>query len=336
MQIAVLGAGSWGSALAIALSHVADNVLLWSHKSQQIDYLQTHHNNPSYLPAEITFPANVCFTANLNECRSADLLIIATPLNAVREILQHLKQSSDPIADIFLVSKGFEANTGLLPHQIVAQELVGFKRYGLLIGPSFAKEVALGLPTAITLVAPKLEFAVSWMNKLQDIPNFRIYAHDDVVGSEVGSAVKNVLAIAVGIADGLSLGYNARAALITRSLNELASLVLALGGRRETIYGLTGIGDLILTCTGDLSRNRKVGQELALGKSINDIVTSLGHVAEGVSTAREIYLKAQALGIDMPIVECVYRIIYQQANIQQEVSQLLTRQPKSEFISDKK
>ena len=133
----------------------------------------------------------------------------------------------------------------------------------------------------------------------------------------------------------MSLGYNARAALITRSLNELASLVLALGGRRETIYGLTGIGDLILTCTGDLSRNRKVGQELALSKSIDEIVTSLGHVAEGVSTAREIFLKAQTLGIDMPIVECVYRIIYQQANIQKEVSQLLSRQPKSEFIGDK-
>lgn len=334
MQIAVLGAGSWGSALAIAMSHVADRVLLWSHKLEQVDYLQLHRNNPSYLPAEIIFPANITFPVHLNECCEADLLIIATPLNAVRKILQQLKQSSGRIPNIFLVSKGFEASTGLLPHQIIAQELGGFDRYGLLIGPSFAKEVALGLPTAITLAAPALEFAVSWMNKLQNIPNFRIYAHDDVIGSEVGSAVKNVLAIAVGIADGLSLGYNARAALITRSLNELASLVLALGGRRETIYGLTGIGDLILTCTGDLSRNRKVGQELALGKSIDEIVTSLGHVAEGVSTAREIYLKAQALEIDMPIVACVYRIIYQEANILQEVSQLLSRQPKSEFIGD--
>lgn len=335
MQVAVLGAGSWGSALAIAMSHVTDNVFLWSHKLEQVNYLQSYRNNPSYLPAEIIFPANISFSVDFNECCEADLLIIATPLNAVREILQQLKQLSKHIPDIFLVSKGFEASTGLLPHQIMAQELIKFDRYGLLIGPSFAKEVALGLPTAITLAAPSLEFATAWMNRLQNIPNFRIYAHDDVVGSEVGSAVKNVLAIAVGIADGLSLGYNARAALITRSLNELASLVLALGGRRETIYGLTGIGDLILTCTGDLSRNRKVGQELALGKSIDEIVTSLGHVAEGVSTAREIFLKAQTLGIDMPIVECVYRIIYQQANIQKEVSQLLSRQPKSEFIGDK-
>ena len=169
------------------------------------------------------------------------------------------------------------------------------------------------------------------MKKLHGINNFRIYAHDDVLGSEVGAAVKNVLAIAVGISDGLGLGYNARAALITRSLNEFSALVLALGGHRETIYGLTGIGDLILTCTGDLSRNRQVGLELAKGRSIDEIIKNLGHVAEGVLTAREVYQKAQQFKLDMPIVSSVYRILNNGANIQDEVYNLLNRQPKAEF-----
>ncbi len=332
MQINVLGAGSWGSALAIACSKVA-NVTIWSHQVEHAQFLNEKRHNPNYLPAEIYFADNVSFSSELEQCLVADLIIIATPLNAIRQVLRQMKTLTNHIPDLLLVSKGFEAQTGLLPHQIVEQELPGFERYGLLIGPSFAKEVALALPTAISLVAPKLQFALNWMGKLQDIQNFRIYAHDDVVGSEVGAAVKNVLAIAVGISDGLQLGYNARAALITRSLNELASLVLALGGKRETIYGLTGIGDLILTCTGDLSRNRSVGQELALGHTIEEIIKNLGHVAEGVSTAREIHLKAQSLQIEMPIVASVYRIIYEHADIKQEVFGLLSRQPKPEFLS---
>lgn len=332
MKIAVLGAGSWGSALAIAMSHVAP-VVLWTHNPEQLASLRTARNNPHYLPETICFPENISFSGNLEECLDADLLILAVPLNAVREVVAQLKQNCRTnFPDLFLVSKGFEAGSGLLPHQIMAQELQGFNNYGLLIGPSFAKEVAMSLPTAITLAAPRLDFAVKWMERLQQIPNFRIYAHDDVIGSEVGSAVKNVLAIAVGISDGLGLGFNARAGLITRSLNELAALVLALGGRRETIYGLTGIGDLILTCTGDLSRNRKVGQELASGKSIEQILQELGHVAEGVLTAKEIYLQAVKMKIDMPIVTAVYNIIYQQADIRKEVFNLLTREPKPEFL----
>lgn len=331
MQINVLGAGSWGSALAIACSKVA-NVKLWSHNDEQVRNLQSSRANPKYIPFEIKFSNQVSFTNDLADVVDADLLIIATPLNAIREIITKISLLTQNIPDIILVSKGFEAETGMLPHQIVNDVLLDFQNYGLLIGPSFAKEVAMSLPTAITLAAPNMSFATKWMNLLKDIQNFRIYAHDDVIGSEVGAAIKNVLAIAVGISDGLNLGYNARAALITRSLNELSSLVLALGGRRETIYGLTGIGDLILTCTGDLSRNRKVGQELATGKNITQIVKDLGHVAEGVLTAREIYRKSKELQIEMPIVECVYRIIYEDASIKTEVSNLINRQPKTEFI----
>lgn len=331
MRINVLGAGSWGSALAIAASKVA-NVTLWSHNTMQVVEMSSTSTNPAYLPAEIKFAKNVSFTHKLDDALEADLLIIAVPLNAVREVLQKITNILNAeIPDLIFVSKGFEAGSGALPHQIVNDVLPKFTRYGLLIGPSFAKEVALSLPTAITLASPNIDFAVQWMNKLQGIPNFRIYAHDDVIGSEVGAAIKNVLAIAVGISDGLNLGYNARAALITRSLNELSALVLALGGRRETIYGLTGIGDLILTCTGDLSRNRKVGSELAKGYNIDDIVKNLGHVAEGVSTSREIYQIAQDLQIEMPIVECVYDIIYNHVDLRQAVTSLIGRQPKTEF-----
>jgi len=331
MQITVLGAGSWGSALAIAVSKVSQ-VKLWSRDEAQVSVLRLTRRNAGFLPDNILFPDSINVTNDFAECMTADLIIIATPLNAMRQILQRIAEFTDNIPDLILVSKGFEANTGKLPHQIVNDVLPGFRHFGLLLGPSFAKEVALHLPTAITLSAPDLEFSVKWMQYLQGIPNFRVYAHDDIIGSEVGAAVKNVLAIAVGVSDGMNLGYNARAALITRSLNELASLVLSLGGKRETIYGLTGIGDLILTCTGDLSRNRQVGLELATGKHIDKIIADLGHVAEGVLTAREIYEKAIALGIDMPIVSAVYKIIYENSDISKEVFNLLSREPKTEFL----
>lgn len=330
MQISVLGAGSWGSALSIAFAKVFE-VTLWSHNEAQVNEINSRRTNQHYLPTEIIFANNIKCTYDFDSALNADLIIIATPLNAIRGILTKVKEKKEKLPNILFVSKGFEANTGKLPHQIIEDVLPKFYDYGLLIGPSFAKEVALGLPTAITLVSPNLEFAVKWMKELQGIPNFRIYAHDDVIGSEVGAAIKNVLAIAVGLSDGLTLGFNARAALITRSLNELSSLVMALGGRRETIYGLTGIGDLILTCTGDLSRNRQVGQELAKGKSINDVVSSLGHVAEGVLTTKEIYRISQHLKIDMPIVTCVYKIIYENANMFEEISLLIARTPKVEF-----
>lgn len=330
MRVSVLGAGSWGSALAIAFAK-AYSVKLYSRSKEQVKLMNELRANPDYLPKEIIFPTNLIVCEDINEALDTDLLIIATPLNAIRGLIRSLNIPVDKFPDTILVSKGFEAGTGCLPHQIMEQELPGFSNYGLLIGPSFAKEVALSLPTAVTLVSPKLEFAMKWMRNLSQVPNFRIYAHDDVIGSEAGAAIKNVLAIAVGISDGLNLGYNARAALMTRSLRELSSLILALGGRQETIYGLTGIGDLILTCTGDLSRNRKVGQELALGKNIDTIVEELGHVAEGVLTAKEIFLQSKALGIDMPIVSCVYNVIFNNSDIKQEIASLMSRTLRQEF-----
>lgn len=331
MLISVLGAGSWGSALAIAFSHVAD-VKLWSRDSLQVVQINNSRVNSSYLPESIKFPPNIEATTDFQQILMADLIVIATPTAALRSIISQIVQfSTAKVADIIWVCKGFETESGLLPHQIIEQVCPGIDNIGALLGPSFAKEVAQSLPTAITLASNNLSFALKWSNNLKNIPNFRIYANTDLIGSEVGAGVKNIMAIAVGICDGLHLGFNARAGLITRSLNELGQLVLLLGGNSETIYGLSGIGDLILTCTGDLSRNRTVGLELAKGYKVEDIVANLGHVAEGVLASKEVYNLSQKLNIEMPIVEAVYKIIYERADLTAQVFSLLSREPKLEF-----
>ena len=331
MLISVLGAGSWGSALAIAFSHVA-NVKLWSRDPAQVDQINTYRTNTLYLPESIKFPANIEATTDFETTLVADLIVIATPTGALRSIANQIMQlSSKGMPDIIWVCKGFETDSGLLPHQIIEQICPGIDNIGALLGPSFAKEVAQSMPTAITLASNNLSFALKWSHNLKSIPNFRIYANTDLTGSEVGAGVKNIMAIAVGICDGLHLGFNARAGLITRSLNELGQLVMLLGGRSETIYGLTGIGDLILTCTGDLSRNRTVGLELAKGYEIEDIIANLGHVAEGVLASKEVYNLSRKLNIEMPIVEAVYRIIYEKADLATQVFSLLSREPKLEF-----
>ncbi len=331
MQISVLGAGSWGSALAVAMSNIAI-VKLWSRNKEQVASIIQTRTNPDYLPITITFSDAIEATSDFAYALESDLVIIATPINALRLMITEIvKLRGADLPDIIWVCKGFEVSSGLLPHQIIEQISPCFKNMGALLGPSFAHEVASGLPTAITLASANLSFAVSWSEKLKGIQSFRIYANNDLIGSEVGAGVKNIMAIAVGICDGLELGYNARAGLITRSLNELGRLVLLLGGRSETIYGLTGIGDLILTCTGSLSRNRKVGLELAKGKQIADIVASLGHVAEGVNAAKEVYNLSKRLNIEMPIVNAVYKIIYEQSNLSEQVLTLLNRASKLEF-----
>lgn len=330
-KVGVLGAGSWGSALAIALSH-AMQVTLWGRDRAQIENVLASHSNPAYIPAEIKFSDKVKFTSDIDQAiQGMDLVVIATPLSGLREMFLQVKSNcADKLPDIIWVCKGLEVGSGLFPHQIAQEVLGGFKNIGALLGPSFAKEVALGLPTAITLSSNNTSFAQKWIDRFGSILNLRVYANTDVIGSEVGSAVKNIMAIAVGISDGLHLGYNARAALITRSLNELSAMVIALGGEDKTIYGLTGVGDLILTCTGDLSRNRTVGLELAKGLSCEQILKNLGHVAEGVYAAREIYKLSKRLGLVMPIVDAVYGIIYENANINKTVSALINRAPKFE------
>ena len=330
MKIGVLGAGSWGSALAIAFSQIA-MVKLWSHRLEQVKSVNQCKTNINYLPDGVLFNDNVVASNDLAEVlNSCDLIVIATPMKAFRDICVQIKRIN-VIPDILWACKGFELDSGLLPHQIIAEICGNIENCGAFLGPSFAQEVANGLPTAITISSGDMDFSLKWAGKLSEINNLRVYAHNDVIGAEVGGAVKNVMAIAVGISDGLGLGLNARAALITRSLNELSILVLALGGKMQTIYGLSGIGDLILTCTGDLSRNRTVGLKLANGESLVNIIANLGHVAEGIYAAKEVYKLGHQLGLDMPIANAVYRILYTNSNINEEVSGLISRTYKAEF-----
>lgn len=327
MKIAVLSAGAWGTALAIAFS-VRNEVALWAREPEVVDAMRGQRENTRFLPGH-PLPESMRIEADFEAAVSfADLLIVATPLAGLRATLRRLNEIA-PGKPLIWVCKGLEAGTGKLPHAIAAEELGPDARYGVLSGPSFAEEVARHLPSAVTLAANDADFARETALALHT-PRLRIYANDDLPGVEVGGAVKNVLAIATGISDGLGLGLNARAALITRGLAEIARLGHALGGHRETFMGLAGMGDLILTATGDLSRNRRVGLALAAGKTLPQILEELGHVAEGVSTAREVAALAQRLGIEMPITQAVDAILHRGVSAADAVEQLLMRDPKIE------
>ncbi|MDD5301253.1 MAG: NAD(P)-dependent glycerol-3-phosphate dehydrogenase [Gallionella sp.] len=328
MNITVLGAGAWGTALAVSLS-ANHRVTLWSNEPAQIEEMRATRLNQRFLP-DIPLPDNLELSADITAAMAkAELAIIAVPTAALREVLQ-LLMSAGQCFDVVWVCKGFEAGTSLLPHQVAAEVLPEKFRCGVLSGPSFAQEVACGLPAALTLASADEEFARGTAQALHHA-RLRIYASNDVTGVEVGGAVKNVMAIAAGICDGLGLGYNARAALLTRGLAEITRLGLKLGGRPETLGGLSGAGDLILTCTGDLSRNRQVGLLLAQQHKLPEILHRLGHVAEGVYTVREVHSLAQRLGVAMPICEAVHSVLYEQVPAANAVEALLNRAPNSEF-----
>ena len=336
MNITIVGAGAWGTALAISLS-ANHRVTLWARDAAQIEAMQITRYNQHYLP-DILLPADLRLSSDFSAAlTAAELVIIAVPTSALRPILHQLVQLSlrpfDKLRTGFSVvwlCKGFEAETAKLPHQVVAEVLPEGSRYGVLSGPSFAQEVARGFPTALTLASADQEFARSTAQALHHA-YLRIYASNDMVGVEVGGAVKNVMAIAAGICDGMGLGHNARAALLTRGLAEITRLGLKLGGRSETLSGLSGLGDLILTCTGDLSRNRQVGLLLVQQHDLPEILRRLGHVAEGVYTVREVHHLAQRLGVAMPICEAVYRVLYEHVPAAEMVATLLNRTPNLEF-----
>ena len=293
MNIAVLGAGAWGTALAISLS-ARHRVTLWARDAEQVAAMSASRLNLRYLP-EIPLPQELHLTADLNAALAdAELILLVVPIAALRKTLCRIAELPVPIPVIW-ACKGFEADTAQLPHQVVAEILPQNFPRGVLSGPSFALEVARGLPTALTLASGDGEFARQTAQSLHHA-RLRIYSSTDVVGVEVGGAVKNVLAIAAGISDGLGFGHNARAALITRGLAEMTRLGLKLGGNAETLGGLSGAGDLILTCTGDLSRNRRVGMLLAQQQALPDILRQLGHVAEGVYTVREVHQTGATAG----------------------------------------
>ena len=292
--------------------------------------MAAQRQNERYLPG-CPFPQGLSVTA-APTWPLADLLVIAAPLAGLRPTLEQIRlehiHHNAPHTPFLWVCKGLEAGSGLLPHQVVA-EVLGNATCGVLTGPSFALEVARGQPTAITLASADSEFAATTAQALHG-GNLRVYASDDVTGAEVGGAVKNVLAIATGICDGLGLGHNARAALMTRGLAEITRFGEALGGRRETFTGLTGMGDLILTCTGDLSRNRRVGLLLAEGRALADITRQLGHVAEGVPAAREVARRASELGIDMPITQAVAAVLEGRLAPRAAVERLMARDARAE------
>jgi glycerol-3-phosphate dehydrogenase (NAD(P)+) len=333
MKIAVLGSGAWGTALAVSFAP-RHQVTLWARDAQRIEAMRSFRQNQRYLP-DITLPAELKLSADLDEVLvGVELVIVAVPVAALRSTLQQIA-SRFPLAvefpAVIWVCKGFESGTSQLPHQIVTDTLPASFPRGVLSGPSFAQEVARSLPTALTLASGDGEFAQSTAKALHH-SRLRIYSSTDVVGVEIGGAIKNVLAIAAGICDGMHMGLNARAALLTRGLAEMTRLGLQMGGHAETLGGLSGVGDLILTCTGDLSRNRQVGMLLAQGKSLATILDELGHVAEGVYTAREVHCIAAQRGVEMPICEAVYRVLYENLAVGNAVEALLSRQPGSEFM----
>jgi glycerol-3-phosphate dehydrogenase (NAD(P)+) len=326
MQIAVLGAGAWGTALALSFAS-RHAVTLWTWQAEHAAAMQDAHENAAFLPG-YPLPGAVTITADFAAAvANADLALVATPMAGLRATAKRLAQVRADLP-FFWVCKGLETGSGLLPHQVVMAEHPA-ARCGALTGPSFADEVARGLPAAITLASADAAFAEAMAHALHG-PRLRLYANDDIVGAEVGGAVKNVMAIATGICDGLGLGLNARAALMTRGLVEITRFGVALGARPETFMGLAGMGDLILTCTGDLSRNRRVGLALAAGQSLADIQRDLGHVAEGVMTAHEVARRARTLNVDMPITATVCKVLDGKLSATGAVEQLMNRDPKHE------
>ena len=355
MKIIVLGAGAWGTALAVNAASAADNgvdrhdVTLWARNPVQLQALQAERANTHYLPG-IALPSSLRLQGgdamSLAEVvRGQDLIIMAGPVAAARGMLMQLKDAQVPVA---WLSKGLEAPVstastsstasapvssstpfGLMVHEVRAQVAPGL-RAGVLSGPSFALEVARQQPTALVAASEHAEVRDALVAAFHS-PSLRVYASDDLVGVEVGGAVKNVMAIAAGLCDGLQLGFNARAALITRGLAEMTRLGVALGAQAETFNGLSGLGDLVLTATGDLSRNRKVGLLLSQGKSLPEVLASLGHVAEGVYCARTVVQRAASLGVEMPIAQSVVDLLDGRLKAAEAVALLMEREPTTEL-----
>ncbi len=351
MKIAILGAGAWGTALATSACRdrlAPHQVSLWARDHDQARALQRERVNQRYLPG-VTLPDALLVRewqvgptssaeahGAARQMAGLDLVVIATPMAALRETLRQLRGCAVPVA---WLCKGFEEalpgsalslsqSHGLLAHEVLEQTAPGLQA-GVLSGPSFAQEVARGQPTAVVAASSTAAVRAALVQAFHS-PSLRVYANDDVVGVEVGGAVKNVLAIATGLCDGLQLGLNARAALITRGLHEMTRLGVALGARAETFMGLSGLGDLVLTATGDLSRNRRVGLALAQGQTLAQAVQSLGHVAEGVYCARTVVQRAQLLGVEMPIAGAVEALLAGRLNPREALAALMAREARGE------
>lgn len=330
MTFLILGAGSWGCATGLQLARMQHDVIIWGRDAEQIKHMQETRENKRYLPG-VSFPANVTFVHGDLEkiIPTCEYVVVAVPSHVFREILNKIKPYFSSQQTLIWITKGLDPETNQLLHYVVQDILGDTVKLAVLSGPSFAEEVAEDLPTAVT-IASNDRLLAEKLVKLFHSPRFRVYASTDLVGVEVGGAMKNVLAIAVGIAQGLGCGANAQAALITRGLAEMMRLGSVMGGLPETLMGLTGVGDLILTCTNDMSRNRRFGAAVGKGLSRDAALKSIDQVVEGLKTAKEIHAVMQKYAIDMPIVEQVYKVLYEDTPPSQALETLLAREPKGE------
>ena len=329
-RTAVIGAGSWGTALALLLARCQQDILLWSGEGGHAEAMAQSQSNEAYLPG-IPLGPRITPSDNFEEAANASRLVLAVPSHAFREVLMQLKAHlpQDERCYICWGTKGFEPDTSLLLSDVF-EEVMGEDAVPAVVsGPSFAGEVARGLPSALTVAAANDDDASAVAAWFRDART-RVYTSTDIRGVQLGGAIKNVMAVAAGISDGLGFGANARAALITRGLTELARLGEALGGRPETFMGLTGLGDLILTCTDDQSRNRRVGLAIGRGEDVTTALETIGQEAEGLNTARELFRKSQALDVEMPISEQVYRIVFEELDPKLAVTALLSREARPE------
>lgn len=324
----VIGAGSWGTALAIQLAREGHSTQLWGRDRVQLDAMRHSRRNARYLP-DAVFPDLLQVAADLGAALgSARDALIAVPSHAFRSTLEGIAPHLRPDTRVAWATKGFEAATGMLPHQ-VAHEVLGARPGAVLSGPTFAKEVGAGLPTAMTVASEDERFAKDLALSLSG-PSFRAYTQTDIMGVEVGGAVKNVIAIGSGIADGMGFGANTRVALITRGLAEMMRLGVKLGAVRETFMGLAGLGDLVLTCTDDQSRNRRFGMALGRGQSLSEAQSGIHQVVEGVPAARAVYAVAQRLSVEMPICLEIYRVMHEDKPVRAAVQALMGREVRSE------
>ena len=328
MKFAVIGAGSWGTALAIQLARNG-TTYLWGRKPQHIDEMQKSRKNQKYLPG-IVFPDNIIPEKDLEKAiSSSDAVLVVSPSHAFAEILKKITPylQERPLA---WASKGFEPGSGRFLHQ-VAEDIIGKDHpMALVTGPSFAKDVAEGKPTLVTVASNSDKFARDVAYALYN-SQFRVYISHDMIGAELGGAVKNVLALATGICDGMQLGDNTRAAILTRGMAEMMRLGQAMNCKPETLMGLSGLGDLVLTCTGDLSRNRRMGLALGRGQSIEEAKTEIGQVVEGINTADEVMRLAKKYNVDMPISEHVWKVVNGLMTPAEAVKELMSREVRQEF-----
>ncbi|MCK5663188.1 MAG: NAD(P)-dependent glycerol-3-phosphate dehydrogenase, partial [Thiotrichaceae bacterium] len=323
------GAGSWGTALAILLAKNGHEVLLWGRNKEKIAAMQSAGENTYFLPG-IAFPESLNLTSDLQQAVSqSDDLLVVVPSHAFRDTLTHISTIKPALQSISWATKGLSPGTHKLLHQIVDELFPKLARKAIISGPTFAAEVAMGLPTAVTIASDDINYAQHFSELLCNA-TLRPYISQDIIGLEIGGAAKNVMAIAAGIADGLGYGANTRSALITRGLHEISRLSQKLGGENRTLMGLSGLGDLLLTCTDDQSRNRRMGLAIGSGKTIEQAEVEIKQVVEGVQAARQIYFMAKELNIEMPIVEQVYQVLYKGLDPEKAVQNLLTREYKTE------